>query len=373
MSAAPLQPGPWSEHRATATVLTDAIAAAMAAAVGTPVGLGKPVSCEPEAMLSRRHFPVRAIVVNFGRPLRDVMVFISSLPDDVVRPLAQIAASSVVAALGITPDSDDHGATGGFVIEDGIEYESMEIAAEQCDAMFLEAMYTMDLPTGDVCMILGTGLLESAACFELGESDPHAREAVRIAVNAFEPTPVPTARPVVVDQLADDAPPVPIAVRPIEMVDEVDERPASDSTTSPDEDAIAAYEARLAAQERADQEAAHADRVARAAAEAAALNAGTSPAPAASVDPTHWAELLSGVEVEVSAELGRTDLALGDITALDSESVLTLDQMVKDPVTVFVNGTPYALARLVVVDGEYGIEILEVLEQSVPLLSRLAA
>ena len=75
-------------------------------------------------------------------------------------------------------------------------------------------------------------------------------------------------------------------------------------------------------------------------------------------------QLLSGVEVELSAELGRTDLALGDITSLAADSVLTLDQIVDEPVTVFVNGTRYATARLVVVDGEYGIEILEVVEQA---------
>jgi hypothetical protein len=39
---------------------------------------------------------------------------------------------------------------------------------------------------------------------------------------------------------------------------------------------------------------------------------------------------------------------------------------------VYVNGTPYATARLVVVDGEYGIEILEVVDQA-GLVSSLAA
>jgi flagellar motor switch protein FliN/FliY len=81
---------------------------------------------------------------------------------------------------------------------------------------------------------------------------------------------------------------------------------------------------------------------------------------------------LSGVEVELSAELGRTDLTLRDITSLATESVLTLDQLVHEPVSVYVNGTRYATARLVVVDGEYGIEILEVVEQDV-LVSTLAA
>jgi flagellar motor switch protein FliN/FliY len=85
-----------------------------------------------------------------------------------------------------------------------------------------------------------------------------------------------------------------------------------------------------------------------------------------------WTQLLSGVEVELSAELGRADLALRDITNLSANSVLTLDQLVDEPVNVFVNGTPYATARLVVVDGEYGIEILEVVDQA-GLVSTIAA
>lgn len=75
-----------------------------------------------------------------------------------------------------------------------------------------------------------------------------------------------------------------------------------------------------------------------------------------------WGALLSGVEVEISAELGRTVMCLGDVTSLDDDKVITLDENIEDPVTVYVNGALYATARLVEVDGQYGIEILEVLE-----------
>jgi flagellar motor switch protein FliN/FliY len=92
----------------------------------------------------------------------------------------------------------------------------------------------------------------------------------------------------------------------------------------------------------------------------------------ADVPADRWTELLSGVDVELSAELGRADLPLGEITRLDGDSVLTLDHMVNEPVTVYVNGTPYATARLVVVDGEYGIEIIEVTNQG-GLAATLAA
>jgi flagellar motor switch protein FliN len=68
------------------------------------------------------------------------------------------------------------------------------------------------------------------------------------------------------------------------------------------------------------------------------------------------------VQVEVSAELGRTGMRLGLVTSLEGGGVITLDETVDDPVTVYVNGALYATARLVEVDGNYGIEILEVLE-----------
>lgn len=67
------------------------------------------------------------------------------------------------------------------------------------------------------------------------------------------------------------------------------------------------------------------------------------------------------VEVLVSAELGSTRLPLGAIASLGEHAVLTLDQRSDEPVYVCVNGVPFATARLVVVGGEYGIEIISVL------------
>lgn len=73
-----------------------------------------------------------------------------------------------------------------------------------------------------------------------------------------------------------------------------------------------------------------------------------------------WSELLTGVDVTIHAELGNTMMTLGDATALMPESILTLDQETEEPMIVYVNGAPYATARLVVVDDYYGIEIIEV-------------
>jgi flagellar motor switch protein FliN/FliY len=69
-------------------------------------------------------------------------------------------------------------------------------------------------------------------------------------------------------------------------------------------------------------------------------------------------EVLSGIRVRVSAELGRARLPVARVANLPAGSVVTLDRTPTDPVDVLVNGTPFAQARVVLVDGEYAVQIL---------------
>jgi flagellar motor switch protein FliN/FliY len=69
-------------------------------------------------------------------------------------------------------------------------------------------------------------------------------------------------------------------------------------------------------------------------------------------------EILSGIRVRVSAELGRAKLPIGRIANLPGGSVVMLDRAPTDPVDVLVNGTPFAQAKVVLVDGEYAVQIL---------------
>jgi flagellar motor switch protein FliN/FliY len=69
-------------------------------------------------------------------------------------------------------------------------------------------------------------------------------------------------------------------------------------------------------------------------------------------------ELLSGIRVRVSAELGRARLPIARVANLPAGSVVVLDRAPSDPVDILVNGTPFAQAKLVLVDGEYAVEIL---------------
>jgi flagellar motor switch protein FliN/FliY len=69
-------------------------------------------------------------------------------------------------------------------------------------------------------------------------------------------------------------------------------------------------------------------------------------------------ELLSGIRVRVSAELGRARLPIARVANLPAGSVVVLDRAPSDPVDVLVNGTPFAQAKVVLVDGEYAVQIL---------------
>jgi flagellar motor switch protein FliN/FliY len=81
---------------------------------------------------------------------------------------------------------------------------------------------------------------------------------------------------------------------------------------------------------------------------------------AATRTPASSVELgaLRRVRVRMSAELGRARLPIGRIANLPPGAIVELDRAPDDPIDVFVNGRPYARARLVLVDGEYAVQIL---------------
>jgi flagellar motor switch protein FliN/FliY len=81
--------------------------------------------------------------------------------------------------------------------------------------------------------------------------------------------------------------------------------------------------------------------------------------PAGPVDETAGRrELLAGVRVRVSAELGRAKLPVAKVANLPSGAVVVLDRAPTDPIDVLVNGTRFAQAKVVLVDGEYAVQIL---------------
>lgn len=71
-------------------------------------------------------------------------------------------------------------------------------------------------------------------------------------------------------------------------------------------------------------------------------------------------ELLHGVEMAVTVELGRTRILMRDLLGLRAGSIVELDRPAGGPVDVVVNGTLLARGEVVVVDDELGVRITEV-------------
>ena len=61
------------------------------------------------------------------------------------------------------------------------------------------------------------------------------------------------------------------------------------------------------------------------------------------------------VALEVSVELGRSHMSIGEILALRTGSVIELDKLAGEPVNVSVNGTLIARGEVVVVDEKFGV------------------
>lgn len=69
---------------------------------------------------------------------------------------------------------------------------------------------------------------------------------------------------------------------------------------------------------------------------------------------------LAQVRVELSVEIGRTRMSLGEAMALGPGSVIALDRMADQPVDLLVNGKLVARGEVVVIDSEYGLRVTEV-------------
>lgn len=75
-------------------------------------------------------------------------------------------------------------------------------------------------------------------------------------------------------------------------------------------------------------------------------------------------DLLHGVEMDVTAELGRTRLTVRDLLSLSNGAVIELDRSAGSPADVLVNGRLIARGEVVVIDENFGIRITEILSSA---------
>ena len=80
--------------------------------------------------------------------------------------------------------------------------------------------------------------------------------------------------------------------------------------------------------------------------------------------PPAACELLHGVAMEVTVELGRTRMSVRELLALCPGDVLELDRAAGSPADLLVNGRLIARGEVVVVDEDFALRVTEIVAQS---------
>lgn len=65
------------------------------------------------------------------------------------------------------------------------------------------------------------------------------------------------------------------------------------------------------------------------------------------------------IPVNVTLEVASTEIPLKDLMDVDASSVIVLDKLAGEPLDVKVNGALFAKAEVVVINGNYGLRIVE--------------
>jgi flagellar motor switch protein FliN/FliY len=71
---------------------------------------------------------------------------------------------------------------------------------------------------------------------------------------------------------------------------------------------------------------------------------------------------LSDIPMELSVEIGRTHMTVGETLELRVGSVVTLERLAGEPVDLLVNGTAIARGEVIVVEEQFGMRITEILD-----------
>jgi flagellar motor switch protein FliN/FliY len=75
-------------------------------------------------------------------------------------------------------------------------------------------------------------------------------------------------------------------------------------------------------------------------------------------------DLLLDVTLQVTVELGRARMKIGEILGLRNGSVIELDRLAGEPADILINGTLIAKGEVVVVDEKFGVRIIEVVSRA---------
>lgn len=81
------------------------------------------------------------------------------------------------------------------------------------------------------------------------------------------------------------------------------------------------------------------------------------------VENSRTLDLLLEVELPVSVSFGRAHLPLKDVLKLNSGSIVELNRSISEPVDIIVNNCVIARGEVVVVEGNYGVRIKQIISK----------
>ena len=76
-------------------------------------------------------------------------------------------------------------------------------------------------------------------------------------------------------------------------------------------------------------------------------------------------QLLADIHLDVTAQLGRAELTVSELLELTPGAVIELDRLAGQPLDLFVNGSLFARADVIVVDEAYAVQITEIVSDGV--------
>ncbi|MCX0430381.1 lateral flagellar motor switch protein LfiN [Aeromonas veronii] len=68
------------------------------------------------------------------------------------------------------------------------------------------------------------------------------------------------------------------------------------------------------------------------------------------------------IPVKVTLEVASTEVPLGDLMRVEEGAVIELDKLAGEPLDVLVNGRLLAKGEVVVVNGKYGLRLVDVID-----------
>lgn len=71
---------------------------------------------------------------------------------------------------------------------------------------------------------------------------------------------------------------------------------------------------------------------------------------------------LENIEVEMSVEVGRTEISISDLLRLNEGSVVELDRLAGEPLDILANGTMIAKGEVVMVGERFGIRFSDIVD-----------